>query len=168
MKNVSARLMLRFLGRFFIICLKFCLVALFCTGCTSEKDKKIDELTKKVDELTKSKNDQNNLIVMKLQEKCSKETEIYFNKEYGKDGYFSYTNHYNKKLNKCFMLLSHIGVTEKITSETLNDHFENKEYGDFHESFKNGSPEVIYCKFLDKHCTSRNEWDSLVKPYMEE
>ena len=48
-----------------------------------------------------------------LQEQCGKQSEEYFNKEYGNGTIntkmettdICYTNHYNKKLNKCFILI---------------------------------------------------------------
>ncbi len=48
----------------------------------------------------------------------------------------------------------------------LFDLKENKEYANFFKFIDN--EQVISCDVLDKHCSSENEWDNLVKPYMEE
>ena len=43
---------------------------------------------------------------------------------------------------------------------------ENKTYGSFISS--KGDHKTVYCNVLDKSCNSKEEWDKLVKPYMEE
>ena len=117
-----------------------------------------------------------------LQERCSKRTEDLFKKEYG--NYIvsneagtttsNYTNHYNRKLNKCFILVTQTHIPkDKETREklgvsiekTLVDINENKLYGHFFK-FSNGG--LTVCKVLGKHCSSDNEWNALVMPYMEE
>lgn len=115
-----------------------------------------------------------------LQERCGKRAEEYFKREYGngisntKDGQSMtvYTNHYNKKLNKCFILLTTTNVTykdKKVSSSTfrsLYDINENKEYGIF---FKRDNDNFVFeCKVSDKVCNSEDEWEALIKPYMEE
>ncbi len=168
MKNIygNSKLRISCLTRGFISCSTFCLFLLTLTCCSNEKDKKIEELTKKVDELTKTNNNHNNLVVMQLQKKCSNETERFFRKEYGKKELSGYVNHYNRKMNKCFILISSPEVASKTIYETLYDHFENKEYGSFYSSI-DGRQNVI-CNMLGTHCKSYDEWQSLVKPYMEE
>ena len=110
-----------------------------------------------------------------LREKCKKRSNEFFSKEYGngtvktKDGTTTtyYTNHYNKKQNKCLLLLksTHIFNDKKSYrySENLLDIDENQEYGYFIKNGKN-----IVCFVLDKECKSKEGWDLLVKPYMEE
>jgi len=115
-----------------------------------------------------------------LQERCGKRAEEIFRIEYGngnKAGKMSnYTNHYNRKLNRCFVIVIEIQtsipddkeIMEKVgfwTDKTLCDINENKVYGHFLK-FSNGG--LMDCKVLGKHCSSENEWDALVKPYMEE
>jgi len=111
-----------------------------------------------------------------LQEKCKKRSNEFFSKEYGngtvktKDGTTTiyYTHHNNKKQNKCLLLLksTHIFNDKKKSnkySENLLDIDENQEYGYF---IKNGKNSV--CFVLDKECKSKEGWDKLVKPFMEE
>ena len=118
-----------------------------------------------------------------LQERCGKRAEERFKEGYGNsivsngDGTVimsNYTNHYNRKLNKCFVLVMSTSIPkDKTTREkygistdkTLWDLNENKEYGGF---FKFSKHALMRCDVLEKHCNSENEWDSLVKPYMEE
>jgi hypothetical protein len=116
-----------------------------------------------------------------LEERCGKRAAERFKEGYGKGSWSdkdtsytaNYINHYNRKLNKCFVLL--IGVTirkndkENLgtgTDKTLWDINENKQYGIFFK-FSNMS-EPTTCEVLGKFCYSETEWDSLVNPYMEE
>lgn len=113
-----------------------------------------------------------------LQERCGKHAEEWFKHEYGNGSYKTddvtaragYTNHYNTKLNKCFVLLSITffspkkTVKERLTSTVgLFDINEQKEYGSF---YKNG--DAVVCNVGDKICLSSAQWDALIKPYMEE
>jgi hypothetical protein len=115
-----------------------------------------------------------------LQERCGKRAEEFFNRGYGngisntKDGQSisGYTSHYNKKMNKCFFLLTTSDLPYKdkkksaSTFITLIDINEQKEYGNFFKRLKDNFGFV--CKVADKVCNSQDEWDALIKPYMEE
>jgi hypothetical protein len=120
--------------------------------------------------------------VYELQERCSKRAEERFKKEYpstivsNKDGTLmvNYTNHYNRRLNKCFVVLTAISIPENKETKvmfgvsrdkTLWDINENKQYGAFSEFSKSG---LVQCEVMEKHCNSESEWDALVKPYMED
>jgi hypothetical protein len=94
-----------------------------------------------------------------LSEKCEIKTEEFYKRNYADSNSWLYENHYNKKLNKCFIL-----VTNSIKREkNLYDVIESKLYGRFVHS-ENG----ITCSVLGNKCNSGKEWDSLVKPYMED
>ena len=112
-----------------------------------------------------------------LQERCGNKSEEYFKKEHGNGVYedeiftrlSNYYNHYNKKMNKCFVIESQDSFTKN--SKYKNGKFkviidvnENKIYGVF---LKNGT-EIMKCSVSGKECYLEEEWDSLVKPYMEE
>jgi hypothetical protein len=111
-----------------------------------------------------------------LQERCGKRAEEVFRKEYGHETISNYyTNHYNRKLNKCFILVTETvkqwdkELIEKLgvssTYKTLLDINEKKPYGIFRKLSKGT---LMNCEVLEKHCNSESEWDALVKPYMEE
>ncbi len=115
-----------------------------------------------------------------LQEKCGKQSREMFREEFGNGIVYKneqkitsdYTNHYNKKLNKCFLLvnlINHIknreNKIEKNRLKMLFDLHERKEYGAV-LIFDNG--ELDSCSILDQICKSEQEWDLLVKHYMEE
>jgi len=149
------------------------MVPLFLFGCTSEKDKQIADLTKKVEEQSKqvealSKKREQDIAKqdMDLQEECSKITSEYIKKtDFSNISHVNYTNHYNKKLNKCFMHLTAGGNGEKYI-EGLYDINENKQYGYFVGlDIDNG---YIKCIVNNNQCYSKSQWESLAKPYMEE
>jgi len=88
-----------------------------------------------------------------------------------------YTNHYNKKLNKCFILVTvtYLSKNEKKSVSykqvQLYDINENKEYGVLFTQIDPFMPTIyppMQCTFLEKTCRSTEEWNSLQKPYMEE
>jgi len=110
-----------------------------------------------------------------LQERCGKRAEEWFKSEWGngissdKDGQTraSYRNHYNSKLNKCFVLLTSAIYEKDRTSYTdmeLFDVNEQKGYGSFWEKFGVGQPQS--CEVGNVPCLSEKEWNSLVTPYM--
>ena len=113
----------------------------------------------------------------RLQEKCGKQCEEMFKKEFGNgltsdenSSMFSgYQNHYNKKLNKCFILVttkSYLKDKKKdvLLTKELVDINENKYYG----SFSKSGGMTVNCIVSGEKCKSEEEWDLLVKPYMEE
>jgi len=109
--------------------------------------------------------------IAKLQEKCEKRTKKIFSKQYNdgtienKKGTFlyKYKHHYNKKLNKCFMVVIEDGVLERY--KKLLDVDENNSFGSVRV---NNEQENLGCYLSEKKCKSEEGWDSLVKPYMEE
>jgi hypothetical protein len=114
-----------------------------------------------------------------LQERCGKRCDEVFTKGFGKEGITNdkgsqmmsnYTNHYNKKMNKCFMVIASTTYNPKtkdvVIMKNIFDVNENKDYGSV---IKVGArPTTNGCLVLDKKCNSEEEWDSLIKPYMEE
>lgn len=108
-----------------------------------------------------------------LQEKCGDTASKFFKKEdfslATKDIvlFKNYKNHYNKKLNKCFILitskLKRLNTNDVSESQIIFDVNENMEYGSIAPSDKG-----IRCVFLGNSCGSWEEWHILIRPYMEE
>ncbi|SPJ14236.1 conserved exported hypothetical protein [Burkholderiales bacterium] len=84
-----------------------------------------------------------------------------------------FESHYNTKLNKCLYLET---VSEVIRSPALNrilpretqrlaDANEKKDYGKY-DSWSDGPP--VRCWLNQKKCSSKQEWERLIKPYMED
>jgi hypothetical protein len=90
-----------------------------------------------------------------------------------------YTNHYNKKLDKCFVLISSTifthtakGQDQTQFSQNVFNAIEQKEIGSYYSNMvKEGSSwknHVNSCKVGDTICHSKTEFEALIKPYMEE
>lgn len=107
-----------------------------------------------------------------LQEKCGKICKEIYNKDYNGGERWSrgvlvnvylYENHYNKKLNKCFMTINDEGSVGSV--KTLMDVNENKLYGNMRV---NQEGKIMSCRVFNKTCTLTEDWDTLIKPYMTE
>jgi len=117
------------------------------TGCDNQN--LIKEQSSVPEKIQKDDND--------LQEICKTGCDEYFRKQAFPGS--SYQSHYNKKLNKCFILIEEV----KKPSKDLYNINESIHYGMFFHD-RDG----IYCNVLETECKSEKEWDSIVKPYMEE
>jgi hypothetical protein len=115
-----------------------------------------------------SANGQSRKEIYELQERCGKSAAEMFDKDFPKEdrkGLENFENHYNVRLNKCFMLEENTlmtrgqGKTYNTRLLTLVDVHGNKAVGSF-------SP--INCDVQEKKCNTEEEFKSLVRPYMED
>jgi hypothetical protein len=122
--------------------------------------------------------------IYELRKDCGKTCAQRFKEEFGKEGLYSsgkeehgarsYASHYNAKLNKCFILITdrHFGGTTPGLIMMLWDINENMQYGEMvvldGETPNPSDRKGFFCNVLKKRCYSEQEWDALVKPYMEE
>ena len=98
-----------------------------------------------------------------LQDKCEKQSEDWsksYQRKYPSDK-ISYDYHYNKKLNKCFMLVSY----EKSQLKSLKSINENKIYGSF---LSKKESQTIIWNVLEKKCKTEQEWNALINSHMAE
>ena len=111
-----------------------------------------------------------------LQERCGKRAEEIYRKDWGKVGVINhkdyqeignFTNHYNKKLNKCFILVSsqQFWTDHDDESYELWDINDNKLYGSYY-GYPLGA--LLKCNLLDTLCNSYKAWESLTKPFMND
>jgi hypothetical protein len=104
-----------------------------------------------------------------LQQKCAKAAEDAF-KGSGLSGHGSgFTNHYNTRLNKCFVYMTSTGSPKGLViSAFVYDAFEGKTYGEYHQ-FSDGR---CYCNIIvgneDSTCRSLKQFDGAMKSYMEQ
>ena len=116
-------------------------------------------------------------VAYELQERCGNATKAEFNKSWGETGVVSlktstmvanYSNHYNTKLNKCYYLLS-TSVSDNSPNSISID---TKALFDFNENISLGEYRVrgnkSHCEFKGVECKSKEAFDALIKPYMEE
>jgi hypothetical protein len=153
-------------------------LALLGTGCNQDKiarlEKQNNELKARLDAATKSAN-------LDMQEKCAKQARIEFNRAgFDKDETANFTNHYNPKLNKCFVDIfsakSHLTPYVPTAFRSVSDAFEGKGFGEYmwinNSGKKYWEVKPFVCKVTllsgeEKYCESDKEFDELVKIYME-
>jgi hypothetical protein len=112
-----------------------------------------------------------------MREKCGKLAREWFKKEWG-DGISNtasalvvtnFQNHYSGRYNTCFMELESTSTAKggksagSFHSITLWDMNDNKDYGSFMESRHR-----VACTVENKTCRSLDEWNELIKPYMND
>jgi hypothetical protein len=130
-----------------------------------------------------------------LQEHCKKSVDAWFQEKWGGKNfhenkvkrhhppgsdillrYVTYQNHYNRKLNKCFVLeqvTTNLKNISHYDTYTLFDINENKIYGEFNNAGArfpgDGIGFVINMGSSNRiSCSNKAVWDELVKPYMNE
>src|SRR6266403_3015605 len=113
---------------------------------------------------------------LQLQEQCAKDAHTTFvNGGYTTttNGSNSYTDHFNKKLNTCFIVISNIDSSGNYIQ--LYDAISQQEYGEYaglfsgksflSECVQNAKPTTV-CKIVNSTATL-DDWQNFIKPYME-
>jgi hypothetical protein len=111
-----------------------------------------------------------------LQERCAKQAQIAFNKKNFQDTKSaSYTNHYNAKQNRCFIETEQdavlIGADTIWYTKSVEDAYEGKIFAAY-AWHTDKLKKYFRCTVKlpsgeDKTCASSDEFDELVKIYME-
>lgn len=112
---------------------------------------------------------------MELENKCSVASDRFF-KENGFDPKNSvFQNHYNNNLNKCFINIksAKVGEDGRLSfHKVLYDVYGHKMYGEYSWKPEDGKNywevKPTACSILDKPCQAIEDYESFVKPYMEE
>ena len=121
-------------------------------------------------------------VLYELQERCGKSASAEFKREFGtginstKQGttVTNFRNHYNAKLNACMYLLLSDGFSKdakgkagpSLKSQTLFDLNENHEIATLWMRQDRETP--MQCEVKGQTCTSQKEFESLIKPLMED
>lgn len=126
--------------------------ALFLSGCS--------------DSITASTTTSTSIVA---QETCGTRAKAFFDDNYPgvvRDSNY-YTNHYNKKLDKCYILVTTYrgGTAGYVSGESLYNVLENKLVGDL---MSLNSEKPYTCFVGEGRCKNTEEWEKLIKPYMEE
>ena len=142
------------------------------TAALREQRRQVQELNAKLESKTAS---------LDLQEKCAKQAHEAFKiNGFEKDETSAFSNHYNEKLNKCFVQIeSHDAKTISGTiyeNKTISDAFEGKVYAQYAwhsdkvKKYWEVPPSLCKVTLLsgeERICHSSDEFDALVKQYME-
>jgi hypothetical protein len=114
-----------------------------------------------------------------LQRTCGQQSREWFKGKYGEDGNvrdkwgqaaYSFENHYNSKLNACIVLLNKHDFRDMGTRTTivsLIDLNQNKVLALYWE-YTSGPPGLFKCSVGTQTCASKEQWDALAKPYLEQ
>lgn len=162
----------------------FILATLLITGC--DIPDRMTRLEKENAELKSQIEKDHAVRDFDLTAKCSKDARAWFNENWSRDKntiLLDFTNHYNVKLNKCFILVEfHYTSTnagqngDSWTNDmALTDVYENWKYADFTENHittwkpkYNFNKEVITCDVQGQKCKTGDEFNNLVRPYMND
>ena len=149
---------------------------LLLNSCDSDR---IAKLEKKTADLAAKLDAQGRAANLTLQEQCSRQAERSFkNNGWDKEQLASFENHYNVKLNKCFVKTEDTGTKygSPTVSKSVSDAFEGKIYGNYlwinSKKQKYWEVKPLECTVTassgeEKTCESDQEFDQLIKIYME-
>jgi len=131
-----------------------------------EQRRQVQELNSKLESLSKTTS-------LDLQGKCAQQARERFTFEgFDKHAMANFLSHYNTKLNKCFVQIASTDAKKPTIStyRTVSDAFEGRVLAEYMKNWKEASPFV--CKVTplsgeERFCHSDEEFDALVKQYME-
>jgi hypothetical protein len=161
--------------------LVFAVVILILAGCDQEsQNQKIASLEKANQELKATVEKSHAVEEYDLQAKCSKDAKAWFNENWQTDKdtlLLDFTNHYNKSMNKCFILVEYhysVGKEGTWTNDmTIWDVYENVKYGNFglntyvhYKPTFESTEEVITCQVGSAKCKTIQEFNGLAGQYM--
>jgi hypothetical protein len=114
-----------------------------------------------------------------LQTRCSKDAKVWFNQSYSRDKdtmMLDFSNHYNTASNQCLILIeyhfSNRSGRSWLNNMSLYNVYENARYGNYLEEhvigFDHDDPKdkLITCDMFDEKCTSLDQFNKFVQPYM--
>jgi DNA phosphorothioation-dependent restriction protein DptG len=137
------------------------------SAAVRQQRRQIQELNAKLDSISKSAS-------LDLDERCADQAlKMWKAGGWEQQKMATFSNHYNQRLHKCFMQI--VNTTKEsgavITSNKVIDAFEDKGYAEF--IWKQGKAgNAMRCSAIlpsgeEITCTSPDEFDALVKQYME-
>jgi hypothetical protein len=153
-------------------------VLIFGCGCQTDR---ITRLEKQNEDLKSQMAKESTARDFDLQAKCSKDAKAWFNENYSGTGrdkdtsLLSYTNHYHKASNECLIVVEYhfnqAAMQSWFNDISLWNVYENSKYGSFVEVHstdytKQIENRVQTCNVADQKCTTIDQFNGLVQPYM--
>jgi hypothetical protein len=157
-----------------VVCVSLGLFTYRQAAALRQQREELQQLNAKFEAMSKN-------ATLDFQEKCAKQAREEF-KLYGWDKHemADVSNHYNAKLNKCFMQIQDTDAKTVrgtiVTSKTISDAFEGKVYANYiwstQKNKKYWEVPPLQCKVTllsgeEKVCHSSDEFDGLAKQFME-
>lgn len=117
-----------------------------------------------------------------LQAKCARDSEAWFNEHWNQNDLhtlsLSYTQHYNKSLSKCFVIVKRRYSTNKLitfSNWSLWEIYENVQHANSTRMVEqhpqpaaHHEESLVACEVFGKRCKTSEEFDSLVHAYMND
>jgi hypothetical protein len=145
------------------------------SGVVADQQRQIRELGSKMEEKSKAGS-------LDLQAACSKQARLEYDENgWRKEQLASFTNHYNEKMHKCFMLVESTTAAQPrdgtyFRNMTLSDAFEGRVYGQF--DWKSDKVKKYWevkpfdCRVMlpsgeETACQSADEFREAVKAFMQ-
>jgi hypothetical protein len=155
-----------------------CLVLIWSCGCDNGNAARLEQQKAAAD--------------LELQAKCSKASKQWFDENAAglgndRNQTIDFSNHYNKNLNKCFVLLEYrlnmethrdgAGLKSEQIQRRLFDVYENNQIGELSKMHAEGEGKlqstpptdtVGSCSVRDAKCASEADFEKSIKPYMND
>jgi outer membrane murein-binding lipoprotein Lpp len=157
---------------------RWCLVGcVLLAGCNHED--RITKLEKQSQDLAAEIKKTTAAADFDMQAKCAKDSRMWFNENWRRDKdtlFLSYTNHYNKSKNQCFINVEdHYGTFGQswVMDMAVWDIYENEKYANISvthliDSKFNDSESTVSCEVYGTKCKSVDEFNKLVSPFMSD
>ncbi len=106
-----------------------------------------------------------------LREQCGRRAAEFIERWKSCEGERVYRNHYNKKLNICFILIiAHCKAEEggNMSGESLFDANNDRQYGRYVDDGEMVDNPPLQCYVGENTCRSLDKFRELIKPYLED
>ncbi len=156
------------------------LVVLLMITATCDNSERMARLEKQNQELQAEVSKSRATTDYDLQSKCSQDARSWFNENYSRDKdtiLLDFSNHYNKNLNKCFIVVefhySYDALGSWTNSMTLWDVYENAKCADFAQNttvftkptYRTEKKVIVY-EVRGKTCTTVQEFNNFIHSYL--
>jgi hypothetical protein len=161
-----------------ILTISLCAALLIVVGC---QDQKIARLEKQNQELKAEMEKSHATADYDLQAKCGKDARTWFDENSPREKttkFLVFRNHYNKPMNKCYILVEHhYDLDDRLSwgnNIALWDVYENAKYANFigatriYTNPARTEESVIACESEDKKCKTIDEFNEIVTPYLND
>ncbi|HKW19508.1 MAG TPA: hypothetical protein VJO35_18505 [Terriglobales bacterium] len=148
------------------------IVLLLLLGCACDSADHVSNLEKQ------TQSDRDRVADYNLSEKCSKDAKEWFNSNWGREAntiLLTYTNHYNKKMNKCFVVVEDhysMGHSDWTNHTALWDIYDNVERGVVSISHimwvDKPVEQTMHCEIDGQKCSSLDGFSELSRSYMND
>ncbi|BBP01980.1 hypothetical protein [Sulfuriferula nivalis] len=120
-----------------------------------------------IQKITASRAEKSKRDAFELQAKCAQQATKTFRELGYNPSSDQLQNHYNQKLNRCFMAVS----TQFGSFKYLFDAYEEREYAEFNRVFIKGGNPIIVCSLMPlgaelKSCNSDREYSAFIEQYL--